>query len=224
MKGSAFRRYIAFFLAAAVLASLMCACGKKTEVEEEGPLWENPEAEEPLGTGSVSNIQEDDGVNVKIRTSSDYYIDGEQIVMTAIIANNTDSFIPVCSPMGERGREGALEMSVTADGCELVCIDNEWGKTMPVSMSDVKAQYYFLLEPSSSVTCTYIFDSKAIFKGEEFPLWKSTVNAKLSVQTGEPLEKRVGGLDRLEYTTHEVSVDITFDGTAKKPASRTSDY
>lgn len=218
MKAQNFRRCAALLLAIITLASLLCACGKKTNAEEDAPLWENPDAGEPLGTGSVSNVEEEDGVNLKIRTSSDYYIDGEQIVLTAVIANNTDGYIPVCSPLGERGREGALELSVTADGYELVCLDTEWGKTMPVSMSDVKAQYYFLLEPSASVTCTYIYDSKAQIVDEVYPLWKSTVNAKLSVQTGEPLEKRQGGLEQLQYTTHEISVDITFDGMAKKPA------
>ncbi len=198
-----------------LLICTLCACNKQQPEDDAQNVALTVEEEHINST--ASSFDEQDGVKLKIRTSSDYYIDGEQIAMTAVLTNKTDGYIPVCSPLGSRGREGALVLSVTADGYDLVCLKQEWGKTMPVSMSDANAPYYFLLEPSESITCTYVFDSAALVNGEKLPLWQTMINADLTVQTGEQLNKRQGGLDNLDYTSREVSVEITFDGTADKP-------
>jgi len=207
-----YKRVLSVVLVFIMLCSILCACGKNTdETGNNSP--------ETLGTGSSSNFEIENGVKLKIRTSSDYYIDGEDIVMTAVVTNETSGYIPICSPVGADGREGALRMSVKADGYELVCTRNEWGKTMPVSMSDIDAPYYFLLEPGQSITCNYIYKSKAIVNGEEYPLWQSTVLATMTVQIADKVEKRQGGLDKLDYSPRTVTVEITFDGTADKPNS-----
>ena len=210
---------IAALLLAVLTALALCSCKKNKE--ETSPAADDVTEEQTIAeqhvNSSASGSEEEDGVKLRIRTSSDYYIDGEQIVMIAVITNDTNGYIPVCSPAAARGREGALVMDVTADGYELKCLQDEWGKTMPVSMTDADAPYCYLLEPSESVSCTYVFDSKAIVNGGELPLWQTTINAKLTVQTGEQLPKRQGGLSKLDYTPHDVSVEITFDGTSDRP-------
>lgn len=206
-------RIISLLMAVVMICALMTACGKESE-EKENP---QQSAAEQLGNGSSSNFDVQDGVKLKIRTSSDYYIDGEDIVMTAVITNDTDGYIPVVSPVGARGREGALEISAKADGYELVCLKNGWGETMPVSMTDADAPYYFLLEPGMSLTCNYIYLPEAVVGEEKLPLWQTKVLAKLDVKVGEKLDKRQGGLDELEYSTRSVTVEITFDGTADRP-------
>ncbi len=203
---------LAAILLAAVMLLAMCSCKDKDN-------GNNDQQEQILGTGSSSNFEIEAGVKLKIRTSSDYYIDGEDIVMTAVITNETSGYIPVCSPVGAYGREGALTMAVTADGYNLVCAANEWGKTMPVSMSDVEAPYYFLLEPGQSITCNYVYKPMAEVGKNEQPLWQTTVLAKMTVQLADELEKRQGGLEKLTYSPHSVTVEITFDGTADKPAA-----
>jgi len=203
------KRLLAVLLAAFMLCSTLCACGK----DDDKPT------EHILGAGSSSNFETENGVKIKIRTSSDYYIDGEDIVMTAVITNETSGYIPICSPIGANGREGALVMSVKADGYDLVCLKNEWGKTMPVSMSDADAPYYFLLEPGQSITCNYIYSPSALVGGKEHPLWQTTVIATMTVKLADRIDKRQDGLEKLSYTERSVTVEITFDGTADKPAA-----
>lgn len=202
-------------MALIMICGIMTACNKNSDSDDDKQSQQS--AEDQLGNGSSSNFDVQDGVKLKIRTSSDYYIDGEDIVMTAVLTNDTDGYIPVMSPVGSRGKEGALEISAKADGYELACLKNGWGETMPVSMSDVNAPYYFLLEPGMSLTCNYIYLPEAVVGEENFPLWKTTVLATLNVQIGEKLDKRQGGLEALSYSTRSVTVEITFDGTSDKP-------
>lgn len=204
----------ALFMAFMMICTAMTGCDKNSNTDDK-QLEQSPT--EQLGNGSSSNFEVQDGVKLKIRTSSDYYIDGEDIVMTAVITNDTDGYIPVMSPVGSRGKEGALEISAKADGYELVCLKNGWGETMPVSMSDASAPYYFLLEPGMSLTCNYIYLPEAIVGEANCPLWQTTVLATLDVQVGEKLDKRQGELESLSYSTRSVTVEITFDGTADKP-------
>lgn len=203
------RCFVSALVLMVFMCLVLCSCGEdKIDSSSPGEL---------IGTGSSSNYEIEDGVKLKIRTSSDYYIDGEDIVMTAVVTNETDGYIPICSPVGANGREGALVMSVSADGHELVCSSTEWGKTLPVSMTDAAGPYYYLLEPGQSVTCTFVYRSSAVVGGSEYPLWNTTVIAQLTVQMGQELDKRQGGLAGLEYSPRTVTVEITFDGTADKP-------
>lgn len=203
-------RITAGLLAVLMVCAMLCSCGKQVE-DEVG------QGEFVLGAGSASNYETESGVKLKLRTSSDYYIDGEDIVMTAVVTNETDGYIPMRSPVGSYGREGALAVSATADGYELICRSNEWGETMPVSMSDISAPYYFLLEPGQSVTCNYVYKPAVMAGGSEHPLWNTTVVAVLSVQLADKIEKRQNGLEKLDYTSRTITVEITFDGTADRP-------
>lgn len=118
---------------------------------------EETESHIEIPTESFDYIQTVDGVEFKVGFDKDEYVVGEDIIVTVIAKNVSDSNLAVWSQTDEYGKNGAIsvdsyidgEMSYISNSRDLVSYDNE---------------YEGVLENKESIRCRITFYTDTVYE------------------------------------------------------------
>ncbi|MBP3415010.1 MAG: hypothetical protein J6L81_07440 [Clostridia bacterium] len=180
------------------------------QCQQKSPVGPSASAGAPVI--STSDVEAGEtGSLLSIRTSADSFSTGDTIVFTAAIENRSSKYLALRARASDGSETSVLNLSVTADGCEL---EQSNISTQPVSASDC----YFLLAPHESIQKIFIYKCSADVGGVPTPLWQTELNATLTVDIGPSLVKKQSGLETLTYQEFTNTEKVRFFSVQPKPA------